>query len=112
LQVLSEFLQAGLAIDEARLAGPNTLAVEFPLWRSNSLAIPTKSNAYAYLGLFGAQQDDEKQILDDRNDRLRVFNGHFRSLVLAGIDAAKKEGGELGRASGLLVKALDRAQPT
>ena len=110
MQVLSEFLQAGLVEDATSFSGTNIMAQNFPLWHTDTLLVPAKSNAYAHLNLFGSQTDDEHQILDDREDRLQVFGNRFQSLVLNGIDAAKKEGGELGRASGLLVKALDRAQ--
>ncbi|KAK5199409.1 rRNA processing protein [Exophiala xenobiotica] len=108
MQVLSDFLQTGLAVDNAATSGPAPMAVNFPLWHPDFLAIPHKSNAYAPLNLFGVQQDDEKQVLDDQEDRFRVYRTHFQPLVLAGVDAAKKEGGELGRASGLLVKTLER----
>lgn len=107
MQVLSEFLQAGLAGGEASSTVSNVLMADFPLWQVESLVIPAKSNAYAYLNLFGPQVDDDSQILDDREDRVKIFAKHFKSPILAGIDAAKKEGGELGRASGLLVTTLD-----
>lgn len=112
MQVLGEFLQAGFATTNTSASGSNALALDFPLWQTATFSIPATSNAYAYLNLFGKPQDDEKQMLDDREDRLRVYVSHFQGLLLAGIDAAKKEGGELGRASGLLVKALDRTQNT
>ncbi|KIV85516.1 hypothetical protein PV11_01204 [Exophiala sideris] len=110
MQVLAEFLQAGLATTDVSVSGANTLALDFPLWQTSAFAIPSKSNAYAYLNLFGTPQDDEKQMLDDREDRLRVYVNQFQALLLAGIDAAKKEGGELGRASSFLAKALARTQ--
>ncbi|KIW17283.1 hypothetical protein PV08_04474 [Exophiala spinifera] len=109
MQVLAAFLQQGLSNDGSTLSGPNPMAIEFPLWQTGCVMIPRKSNPYGYLNLFGVQLDDEKQTLDDREDRLRVYNSHFQPLIVAGIDIAKKEGGELGRASGLLVKTLERA---
>ncbi|KAI1617470.1 Rix1 complex component [Exophiala viscosa] len=111
MQVLAEFVEAGLAPTDLSTR-VNTLAQDFPLWQTDAFAIPTKSNAYAYLNLFGTPQDDEKQMLDDREDRLRVYVSHFQALLLAGIDATKKEGGELGRASSFLAKALVRTQQT
>ncbi|EXJ86515.1 hypothetical protein A1O3_03466 [Capronia epimyces CBS 606.96] len=110
MQVLAEFLQAGLAGDEAADSRVGPLAADYPLWFTSSLLTPVKSNAYAYLNLFGQQTEDENQILDDREDRLRVFVTHFQPRILAGADAAKQEGGELGRASGLLARTLDRTQ--
>ncbi|KAJ9647521.1 rRNA processing protein [Knufia peltigerae] len=109
MQVLALFLQQGLSGDGISSSAPNPVATDFPLWHTGWIMIPQKSNPYAYLNLFGVQQDDEKQTLDDREDRLRVYNSHFQPLIVAGIETAKKEGGELGRASGLLVKTLERA---
>ncbi|KAL2414788.1 Pre-rRNA-processing protein ipi1 [Exophiala dermatitidis] len=130
MQVLAEFLQVGLGSDDddddddGSGAGGNNatgvsvsdLAVNFPLWFTNSLMMPSKSNAYAYLDLFGAPQKEKteddvaQQILDDPEDRLQLFINKFQPVVVVGVDAAKKEGGELGRASGLLAKTLEQVQ--
>ena len=112
MQILSEFLQAGLVTDEQPASDAGALSTSFPLWQTQTLFVPTKSNAYAHLSLFGTQAEDDNQILDDREDRLHDFTGNFRTSILAGIDAARKEGGELGRAAGLLVKTLERTQST
>ena len=112
MQVLSEFLRVGLVTDEQDLTGPSALVSDFPLWQVQTLSVPTKFNAYAHLNLFGPQKEDDNHILDDQEDRLEDFNSHFRSPILAGIDAARKEGGELGRAAGLLVKVLEHVQKT
>ncbi|OCT55002.1 Pre-rRNA-processing protein ipi1 [Cladophialophora carrionii] len=112
LNVLSDFLQAGLLTDKLSSSEPNSLVTAFPLWRVETLLVPTKSSAYAHLNLFGPQAEDDSQILDEQEDRLQNFTRHFRDPVLAGIEAARKEGGELGRAAGLVVKTLERAQNT
>ncbi|KEF61732.1 uncharacterized protein A1O9_03302 [Exophiala aquamarina CBS 119918] len=104
--VLAEFLRTGLVSDKDISSNSNVLAIDFPLWQVRAIAIPTKSSAYAYLNLFGPQTEADNQMLEDREDRMEVFSKHFEAVITAGIDAAKKEGGELGRASGLLVKAL------
>lgn len=111
MQVLSELLQVGLATGE-QSSGVSPLVTDFPLWHVQTLSVPTKSNAYAHLALFGPQAEAEKQILDDREDRLQDFNRHFQTDVMAGIDAARREAGELGRAAGLLVKTLERSRVT
>lgn len=105
--VLAEFLRTGLAPEKEPNSTSNILPVDFPLWQLRAMAIPTKSNAYSYLNLFGPQPEADTQMLEDREDRMEVFSKHFEAVITAGIDAAKKEGGELGRASGLLVKALN-----
>ncbi|KIW75813.1 hypothetical protein Z517_10557 [Fonsecaea pedrosoi CBS 271.37] len=110
MQVLAEFLQAGLVGDEQSPSNTIPLRAHFPLWEVETLLVPERSNAYAYLNLFGPQIEDETKILDDQQDRQRDFAQNFQGHILAGIDAARKEGGELGRAAGLLVKTLERAQ--
>ncbi|KIW27099.1 uncharacterized protein PV07_06874 [Cladophialophora immunda] len=110
MQVLAEFLQAGLVGDEQSASGPHPLLAHFPLWEVETLLVPGKSSAYAYLNLFGLQAEDETQMLDDQQDRLRDFAQNFEGHILVGIDAARKEGGELGRAAGLLLKILERAR--
>ena len=112
MQVLSEFLHTGLVTDKQSANDLDTSVANFPLWQVQTVLVPTKSNAYAYLDLFGAQADDDNQILDDQEDRLQDFDHNFRASVIVGIDASRKEGGELGRAAGLLVKALERARNT
>jgi len=108
--VLAEFLRTGLVSYQDPKSNSNVLAVDFPLWQVRAMAISTKSNAYSYLNLFGAQPETDIQMLEDRDDRMAVFSKQFEAVITAGIDAAKKEGGELGRASGLLVKALNLSQ--
>jgi pre-rRNA-processing protein IPI1 len=110
MQVLAEFLQAGLVSDDHGLPADNSMALEFPLCQTDSISIPTKSNAYAYLNLFGASLEIEKQMLEDREDRWEAYVKSFQPAIVSGIDESKKEGGELGRAAGSLVKVLERAE--
>jgi pre-rRNA-processing protein IPI1 len=107
ITVLAEFLEAGL-LEENSKENQTPLIVDFPYWDLQHHRLPTKSNAYAYLNLYGAVQDEKSQMLEDREDRLRVYNESFRALIEAGMLAGKKEGGEIGRATGLLAKVLDR----
>lgn len=71
--------------------------------------ISGKSNAYAYLHLFGQPTDDDGQTLEDPEDRLVVFDHRFRQAFTTGIDGAKKEGGDIGRVAGQLSRILDSA---
>ena len=108
ITVLAEFLEAGL-LEEASKENVQPLVLNFPYWDLQHHRIPTKSNAYAYLNLFGTNQDEKALMLEDREDRLRVYKSSFASLIEAGMAAGKKEGGEIGRATGLLSKVLDRS---
>lgn len=108
ITALAEFLEAGLLEPNAK-ENINIRAKSFPCWDIEQHQNPTKSNAYAYLNLFGGTRDEKSQMLEDRDDRLRVYNEHFRTLIEAGAGIGKKEGGEIGRATGLLSKVLDRS---
>jgi pre-rRNA-processing protein IPI1 len=109
MAVLAEFLEAGL-FQKITKQTVNILSETFPLWQLEYHGIPTKSNAYSHLNLFGAPRHEKSQMLEDREDRLRVYNATFAGLVNAGISASRKEGGDLGRAAGILVKVLERAE--
>lgn len=108
MTALAEFLETGL-VQGYNDAETRSLAETFPLWHIEHHRIPAKSNAYSYLNLFGPVQDEKDQMLEDCEDRVRVYTTHFQPLVDAGIATTKKEGGELGRATGLLLKVLDQA---
>lgn len=110
MQTLEKFLRVGLVSDgEENDDGPSSTSTYFPLWQVNSHRVPDRSNAYMHLNLFGQPKADDNQILEDREDRLQIFNDRFRPSVLVGIEAARQEGGELGRAAGLLTKVLKQA---
>lgn len=111
LQVLAQFLTAGFCFSSFSSENVNdNLPSSFPLWHTEHHTLPTRSNAYAYLNLFGAPKDDDVDMLEDREDRLRVFNERFAPSVHNGLDSAKRDGGEVGRAAGLVTKALKGAE--
>jgi pre-rRNA-processing protein IPI1 len=70
------------------------------------MIIPTRSNAFAHLNLFGSPRDEEGEMYIDREDRQRVFNRRFQAAVEKGTIEAKKEAGEAGRAAAILTKVL------
>lgn len=110
MQVLAHLLRVGFDVaDNGVEALENSMVRAFPLWHTTEHSLPTKSSAYLYLDLFGTQQAEEIQILEDREDRIAVFNDRFRESISVGIEAAKQEGGELGRAAGLLTKSVKLA---
>lgn len=111
LQILEEFIQAGLGHENRPSIADETESESalFPLWHTDQHMIPRRSNAYGYLNLFGPPPDDDSQMLDDREDRLRVFDEVFRPSIMAGLEAWRKEGGEQGRVAAQVVKAVKEA---
>ncbi|KAJ9207710.1 hypothetical protein DTO166G4_5768 [Paecilomyces variotii] len=124
LQVLAEFLRAGLcqpgeddvdmadstADGEENPAFPVTGGWEFPLCDTAQHMIPAKSTPYAYLNLFGQPRDEEGEMYETREDRYRVFSEKFRRAIERGVENARKEGGEAGRASAAVAKVLKEAK--
>jgi pre-rRNA-processing protein IPI1 len=108
LQALAEFVHAGMgqqSADESEV-GDAALHSTFPMWDGDQHQLPRKSNAFGYLNLFGMPKDDATEMLEDREDRRRVFDKSFRVSVEMGLEAARKEGGDVGRAAAALTKAL------
>lgn len=114
LQVLAEFLRAGIGREEEEEedSADNT-AVYFPLDASfPQNMIANRPAPYVYLNLFGQPRDAEGEMYESRDDRLRVFADQFRSVIERGVENARKEGGEVGRASAAVAKVLREAAMT
>jgi pre-rRNA-processing protein IPI1 len=107
LQALAEFVHAGIGQQSANAVktGDATLHSDFPMWYSVQHQVPQKSNAFGYLNLFGMPKY-EAEMLEDCEDRRRVFDKTFRASVEMGLEAARREGGDVGRAAAVLTKAL------
>jgi pre-rRNA-processing protein IPI1 len=108
LLALADFIHAGISQPSAEVVKPRdaTLHSNFPMWYSDQHQVPQKSNAFGYLNLFGMPKDDETEMLEDCEDRRRVFDKTFRTSVEMGLEAARREGGDVGRAASALAKAL------
>ncbi|CRG88844.1 Pre-rRNA-processing protein ipi1 [Talaromyces islandicus] len=120
LQVLAEFLRVGIGKeeedDDLEMTGNEsqgrTSAGYFPLDCSvQQNMISNRPAPYVYLNLFGQPRDAEGEMYESREDRLRVFADQFRSVVERGVENARKEGGEVGRASAVVFKVLREAGP-
>jgi len=105
-QLLSVGLLASLNDDKEHPCDPG---VYLPLWDHGHHRIPLKASAYGYLTLFGKPADNDSRMLEDREERLLVFDDRFRLGFAKGIDDAKKEGGDIGRVAGQLFKTLELA---
>lgn len=106
LQTFTLFLDAGLGKQER--GDPQSQPNTFPLWHTQYHMLPNRSNPYGYLNLFGAPRDEESEAYEDRGDRQRVFKKLALPQIDAGLEQAKREGGEVGRAAAALRRAVDR----
>ena len=104
LNALAAFLHAGLAPPVEPV--PFVSKWPFPYRNVECHMIPKRSNAFAYLNLFGSPRDEESEMYVEREERQSVFGRRFQSAVENGVDAARKEGGETGRAAAGVDKAL------
>lgn len=107
LEALKKFLEIGIGEepDEGNSTGAPMYSMR-PFWHYEQHRIPTRSNAYAYLGLFGPPPDADTQMLIDREERRRVFDSRFRATILGGLENGRQTGGEIGRASALVLKIV------
>ncbi|TVY45026.1 Pre-rRNA-processing protein [Lachnellula subtilissima] len=105
LLVLAQFLKAGL-VESGAEASLGLSVSSFPLVDVEKHMIPTRSNAFAHLNLFGSSRDEEGEMYIDREDRQRVFQKRFQAAVQVGMEIARKEAGEVGRAAAVLNKVL------
>ncbi|KAM5483142.1 rRNA processing protein [Microsporum canis] len=110
LQVFAEFLHAGIGRPGQSLSeegqGVNDARALFPLRHIQYHTLPTKASPFAYLDLFGSVKSEEGDMYESREDRLRVFTELFQHPVERGIDAARQDGGEIGRVSAGVRKVL------
>ena len=108
LQTLAHLLTAGLTQPKADPEAVARRAAQlFPLWQTDAHMLPTKSNPFGYLNLFGAPRDVESEVYDDADERSEIFSvlGLLDAFRI-GITEAKREGGEVGRAASQVDKAL------
>lgn len=119
LQTLGEFLDAGIGKPEEddRMDDDSDVEREgdslgwmFPLRHTAQHMIPRTSAPYAYLNLFGQPRDEEGEMYETREDRYGVFSDKFLRAVERGLENARKEGGEVGRASAAVSKVLKEAK--
>lgn len=105
LGLLAALLRAGLVVRPS----PDTLEAQlhrFPLWNVEYHMPPCQSNTYGYLNLFGSAKDQDSQGYENINDRRRIFRNLFEGRVARGVSAARREGGDVGRAAAAVAKAL------
>lgn len=101
----NRLLSVGLV--SARAGVHDSQRPDFPLRCVRQHLVPERSDAYAYLNLFGAPRDDESRMIEDLEDRQRVFVERFATAVLSGVNTMIKEGGDTGRSAGQLKKTVE-----
>lgn len=112
LTSLAAFLHAGIAQDAAAAERAQELArgvarAWFPLCQaSGHMLLNGSPNGFAQLNLFGAPKDEDGQMYTDRQGRRQVFARLIQPAVASGLQNAKKEGGQIGRAAGEVEKVL------
>lgn len=117
LGTLAAFLRCGLLPEttgdgegEVRMVGMGR-ALGWPLWNVRAHMLPERPNAFGYLNLFGEKRDEEGEGYEDVEDRRRVFRSlGYEAAILKGVEGMRKEGGEVGRAAGTLMKVLKEVE--
>lgn len=106
LGLLAALLRAGLV----EWPSPDNLEAQlhqFPLWDVEYHMPTCQSNTYGYLNIFGPAKDQDSQAYENIEDRRRIFRNVFEDQVAKGASAARREGGEVGRAAAAVIKALN-----
>ena len=109
LQTLAKFLNVALVQGEDENSELH-LVHTYPYWHMQQHSVPTKSNPYGYLNIWGQPRDGDSQMLEDTNERIMFFDSNFRTIVEAGVQQARREGGEIGRSVAGLVGTLKAAK--
>ncbi|KAL4913066.1 Rix1 complex component [Aspergillus aurantiobrunneus] len=117
LTILAEFLDAGIGspvsdADDQQNGLDASGGMAFPISTLHSQMVPATAAApYLYLNLFGAPRDEEGEMYETREDRWRVFESRgFLGAIEKGVEGARSEGGEVGRASAGVRRVLEDAK--
>ncbi|EKG13748.1 Mg2+ transporter protein CorA-like/Zinc transport protein ZntB [Macrophomina phaseolina MS6] len=112
---LAAFIRAGVsedaeAAERARRELQSAARRWFPLHQAHFHMLPNQSpNGFAHLNLFGAPKDEDGQMYTDRQGRQQVFARLIQAAVVAGLQNAKKEGGQIGRAAAEVEKVVQES---
>ena len=105
LTTLASFLKAGI-LPPRRNADDQAARTCFPLTHFDQHRVSSRSNAFAELDLFGTQSNGDSELLEDREDRQRIFHDRFENTIIDRVEQTKREGGEVGRAGASLAKII------
>lgn len=108
LNALAAFLRAGLVTSSDEHENiPFQSKWPFPLRHVECHMLPKRSNAFAHLNLFGPPRDVEGEMYIEQEERQRIFHKIFQRAVSLGVEAGKREGGEVGRATAGIGKIVE-----
>lgn len=102
---LTNFVKAGVAV-ERKKHDTDGVGHGFPYVHLEQHLPPVKLDPFANLNLFGVERDEDNQMLQDREDRQRVFATSFDVQIQRGIENLRKEAGEPGRVAAQLHKVV------
>ena len=92
---LNGYLRRGLRANECYETGRQQDT--FPLTAEESYNISKRSNAFAYLNLFGSRRDEDGDMYTEWEDRRQALHVHLAGSLVRGFRDLKKGGGETGR---------------
>ena len=111
LRLLSVFFLAGL-LETLDLAGLQAERARrnFPYTQLDQHMISQHPDPFGYLNLFGNSRDEESTAYGYASERQKVFEEKYAQVFSAGLDSAKKEGGNVGREASHCAKVLERCR--
>jgi pre-rRNA-processing protein IPI1 len=109
LEVLSLLLETGLSSSAKReKADVERIAtLDYSAWLYRSQAISRYNNPYGYLNLFASSRNEELEQYEEVSERVRVYEKYCSSVIKAGLERMKREGGGVGRASMSVERVLN-----
>ena len=81
----------------------------FPLSHVQYHMLPRRSNTYASLNLFGSHRDEDNQMYEQYAERRDVLSLRFSKALERGLESARQEGGEIGRAAAVVTKIITQS---
>ena len=105
LHLLATVMHAGLMRPERAPEHPQPW---FPNYQVDRYMISQSSDPYGYLGLFGPPTNEDEQEYGQYEDRQEVFREKFLPLVRRGLEIARSEGGDIGRAAFKAYNVMNR----
>ena len=108
LRLLSIFLSVGLleTLDLAALRAERARR-NFPYAYLDQYMISQYPDPFGFLNLFGGSRDEESMAYGSASERQKVFEEKYAHILSAGLESAKKEGGNVGREASHCSKALE-----